>query len=102
MANLLSNGQYVHLPSLVQILGILLLASCGCSGKSISALVNISLRLGSLLYPKISGLGNKCPQSWLLDVIFQLHIMSFFNVWVLWVLVGDHNWGFSGFPWFDV
>ena len=65
VVNFLSNGQYVHLPSVVQILRILVLTSCGCSGKSISALVNISLRLGNLLYPKIGGLGNKCPQSWL-------------------------------------
>ena len=77
MVNFLSNGQYVHLPSLVQILRILVLTSYGYSGKSISALVNICLRLGNLLYPKIGGLGNKCPQSWLLDLIFQLRIMSF-------------------------
>ena len=76
MVGFLNSGQYVHLPSLVQILGFMVLSSCCCLGKSICALVIRSLRLGSLLYPKIGGLGNKCPESWLLDIVFQLD-MSF-------------------------
>ena len=45
----LNSGQYVHLPSLVQILGIMVLSYCCCLGKSISTLVIRSLRLGSHL-----------------------------------------------------
>ena len=43
----------MHFPNLVQCVGIMLLASFGCGGYVIEALVKISLRFGNLLNPMI-------------------------------------------------
>ena len=54
----------------MQILGIGFLSIEVSLGKSISAFVIRSLRLRSLLYPKIGGLGNRFPQSALFETMF--------------------------------
>ena len=69
--------QMVHLPSLVQILGV------GVTGDLFSgwyvsvALVSMSLRCGSLLNPIIGSLVKSCPQSALSVIMFQFLRMMF-------------------------
>ena len=73
----LIKGQYLHLPSLVQIFGMGSVVTVSVGGKSMVELVMRSLKLGNLLYPIIGGLGNKSPQSVLLLIMFQFLIISF-------------------------
>ena len=68
---LLIRGQYVHLPSLVQIVALWGSSVVLLGGYLREALVSMSLRLGSLLNP-ITGFSlNSVPQSGLLLRIFQ-------------------------------
>ena len=74
---LLINGQYVHLPSLVQTVGLCTLVFVLVGGYCIEAFVSMSLRFGSLLKP-ITGLSlNRWPQSGLLLIIFQFLCIMF-------------------------
>ena len=76
---LLINGQYLHLPSLVQTVGLCILVFVSVGGYCIEAFVNMSLRFGSLLKP-ITGLSlNMLPQSayGLLLIIFQFLCIMF-------------------------
>ena len=53
VANFFIIGQYVHLPNLVQMLGVGVRVVFGTGGYMSEALVSMSLRLGSLLNPTI-------------------------------------------------
>ena len=75
--NLIDYGQYLHLPSLVQTVGLCILVFVSVGGYCIEAFVNMSLRFCSLLKP-ITGLSlNRLPQSGLLLIIFQFLCIMF-------------------------
>ena len=73
----LSLGQYVHLPSLVQIFGLSIISSIGLGGYDSLFLVSMSRRLGNPLNPingscvKIFFSSSQC------SIIFQFEWMNF-------------------------
>ena len=68
----------MHLPSLMQILGVGVTDGVLLDGYVSVTLVSMSLRFGSLLNSTICLFVNSCPQSALLVNIFQFMWVMFF------------------------